>query len=67
MYTLTFDKILDVRSLARKFEQIDYTCEVIINNNRNSYSYTYYDDNVNRYVRKLINRNEVNLNWKKTT
>ncbi len=62
MYTLTFDKILDVRSLARKFEQIDYTCEVIINNNRNSYSYTYYDDNVNRYVRKLINRNEVNLN-----
>jgi len=50
MHTLTFDKILDVGGLARKFGQINHTCEVIIDDNGNSYSHTFYDDDVDKYV-----------------
>ncbi len=67
VHTLTSDKILGVGGLARKFGQIDHTCEVTIDGNGNSYSHTFYDDDVDRYVRKLTDRNGVNLGWERTT
>jgi len=50
IYTLIFDKTFDIRNLVKKFEQINYTCKVIIDNNKNNYSYTFYNNNINKYV-----------------
>ncbi len=62
MHTLISDNILDIEDLARKFGQIDYTCKITIDDNRNSYSYIFYNNNIDIYVRKLTDRNRVNLN-----
>lgn len=66
VHTLTSDKILGVGGLARKFGQIDHTCQVTIDGNGNTYSHTFYDDDVDTYVRKLTDRNGVNLGWERT-
>ena len=57
--------MLKIKNVVKKLNQIVHACRLIIDNNKQKCMYNFYDNELNFYVQKIYNNEQLLIDYEK--